>query len=137
MKQHILFAAAILATLASMGQSQAPLGSEESIRTVIRTFADARNSHDGQTVANLYSEDGEWIASNGRTIRGRPGLADLWGSLEGKVQRTVESIDFAGPNIAVARVVTQYLEPIGRHHETFIFVKETGAWKIRVHQSVD
>ena len=56
MKQHILFAAAILATLASMGESQAPLGSEESIRTVIRTFADARNSHDGQTAANLYSE---------------------------------------------------------------------------------
>ena len=137
MKPHIFFAVAVLAALASIGESQTSQDREESIRTVIRTFADARNSHDGRTVANLYSEDGEWIASDGRTVRGRPALAELWGGLEGKVQRTVEAIDFAGPNIAVARVATQYWEPIGRHYEIFIFVKEAGIWKIRIHQSVD
>jgi hypothetical protein len=34
-------------------------------------------------------------------------------------------------------VTTQYEQPIGRHHEVFICVKDDGAWKIRVHQSVD
>ena len=120
MTQRIVLTGVVLATLISTAKSQTLPGSEPTIRTAIRTFADARNSHDGATVANLYSEDGEWIAADGRNVRGRPALADLWGSVEGQVQRAVESIDFAGPNIALVRAITQYREPRGRHHETFI-----------------
>jgi uncharacterized protein (TIGR02246 family) len=114
-----------------------PQTAEESIRRLVRGFADARNSHDGQTVANLYSEDGEWIADNGRVVQGRPALAALWGGLTGQVQRTIESINLAGSNIALVRVVTQYSDRPESHHESFVFVKDGAAWSIRVHQSVD
>jgi hypothetical protein len=61
----------------------------------------------------------------------------MWSGVTGQVRRTIQPINLAGPNIAVVRVLTQYDEPIGIHHETFIFVKDNGAWNIRVHQSVD
>ena len=127
-----LFAAGLPAVSAQTAEAE-----ERSIRMLINTFAQARNSHNGQTVAGLYSEDGEWISSTGRSVRGRSALAKLWGDLPGQVQRTVESVNFAGPNIAVVRVLTEYPDPIGRHHETFVFVKTGGAWAIRVHQSLD
>jgi uncharacterized protein (TIGR02246 family) len=41
---------------------------------LIKTFADARNAHDGEAVAALYSEDGEWISANGYFVHGRPAL---------------------------------------------------------------
>jgi hypothetical protein len=101
----------------------APQTAVESIRTIIKAFADARNAHDGQTIADLYSEDGEWMAANGRTVRRRPALAAFWSSLPGEVQRTIESIDGAGSNIAVVRVVTQYPDRAESHHESFFLVK--------------
>ena len=123
------------------GQAQLPNVEEQSIRALIKTFADARNAHDGEAVAALYSEDGQWIAADGvKIVRGRAALAALWASVPGQVQRTIQSVDFPSNNIAVVRVVTQYEEPIGRHGETFIVVKEygkdLGQWKIRVHQTV-
>jgi uncharacterized protein (TIGR02246 family) len=115
-----------------------PNPDESSIRTLIKSFADARNAHDGAAAAALYSEDGEWFAPNGENVvHGHQALADLWGRLPGRVERTVQSIDFPGPTIAVVRVITQYAEPISRHHETFIAVKADGKWRIRIHQSVD
>jgi hypothetical protein len=44
MTQRIFLAGVVLATLASTGKPQTPQGSEQSIRTLIGTFADARNS---------------------------------------------------------------------------------------------
>jgi uncharacterized protein (TIGR02246 family) len=119
-----------------MGVAQPP--DEVSLRTLIQSFADARNAHDGRTVAAIYSEDGEWMSANGKGIvRGRADLAKMWSGVTGQVQRTIQSIEFVGPNLAVVRVATQYAEPTGRHNETFLFVKESGEWRIRVHQSVD
>src|ERR1700733_1218780 len=121
---------------AVMGVAQPP--DEVSLRTLIQSFADARNAHDGRTVAAIYSEDGEWMSANGKGIvRGRADLAKMWSGVTGQVQRTIQSIEFVGPNLAVVRVATQYAEPTGRHNETFLFVKESGEWRIRVHQSVD
>ena len=118
--------------------AQPSSGDEESIRALVTTFADARNAHDGQAVAGLYAVDGEWISADGRFhVRGRAALARLWSSVDGQVQRTIQAIDLAGPSITVVRVVTQYWEPIGRHHEVFVIVRDNGEWKIRVHQSVD
>ena len=95
-------------TLATIGAGQSPSTDEESIRALIETFAGARNAHDGQAVAALYSEEGEWISANGSFVHGRPALARLWSGVTGEVERTVQSIDFAGPNIAVVRVGTKY-----------------------------
>jgi len=111
---------------------------DEKVRALIGKFADARNAHDGDGVAALYAEDGEWFGPQGQpAVRGRQALATLWGNLPGQVGRTIQAVDFPGGNIAVVRVTTQYAEPIGRHHETFVAVKENGTWHIRIHQSVD
>src|SRR5262249_50309734 len=34
---------------------------EQAIRTVIQTFADARNAHDGSAAAAMYAEDGQYL----------------------------------------------------------------------------
>ncbi len=123
--------------LAAGAYAQSSPADEESIRMLVKTFANARNAHDGPAAAALYSQDGEWIGARGASVRGRIELARMWSGVTGQVQRAIQSIDFAGPNIAVVRVLTQYEQPISLHHETFIFVKDTGTWNIRVHQSVD
>jgi uncharacterized protein (TIGR02246 family) len=108
------------------------------VRALIEKFAALRNAHDGPAVAALYSEDGEWLGARGQgATRGRTALAQLWGGVSGRVERTIQSLDFPGPNIAVVHVITQYAEPVGQHHEVFVTVKEDGVWLIRVHQSVD
>jgi uncharacterized protein (TIGR02246 family) len=136
-RRPVLALVALVAISAPVGNAQAAPAEEEPIRALIKTFADARNSHDGAKVAALYSVDGEWISSNGLSVRGRTALARLWGTLTGQVQRTIESIDLAGSSIAVVRVVTQYSDSRGRHHETFVFVKAGFAWEVRIHQTVD
>jgi uncharacterized protein (TIGR02246 family) len=138
MERRALLTPFLLAlALAAPGNAQALHSDEESIRTLVKTFAYARNEHNGEAVAALYSEDGEWISAKGYAVRGRPELIRLWNGVTGHVDRAIESIDFAGGNIALVRVATQYPEPIGRRHETFVLVKERGTWSIRVHQSVD
>ncbi len=132
-----LAAFVIAAIVTSMANGQSAKTDEQSLRALVKTFADARNAHDGERVAAMYAEDGEWIGAEGQRVKGRSALARLWGSLTGQVQRTIQSIDFAGGNIAVVRVSTQYDEPVGRHHEAFVFVKQNGVWRIRDHQSTD
>jgi len=126
-----------VATLAVAGTAQPSQTDEESIRLLIAAFANARNMHNGEAAAALYSEDGEWISAHGSAVRGRNELARLWSGVTGQVQRTVQSVDFPGSHIAVVHVTTQYDEPIGRHHEVFIVVDDDGKWNIRVHQSTD
>jgi ketosteroid isomerase-like protein len=118
---------------------RAPSQSDDrDIRALIKKFAHLRNAHDGPGVAALYSENGEWFHSDVKNAaRGRQALAMLWGRLPGTVERTIESIDFLGGDVAMIRVTTQYAEPIGRHHESFVVVKENGLWYIHAHQSVD
>jgi ketosteroid isomerase-like protein len=125
------------AALAELSNAQPRQTEEPLIRTVITVFADARNAHDGDAASAQYSEDGEWISAHGYVVHGKAALATLWSGVTGQVERTIESIDLVGPNIAVVRVTTQYEEPVGRHHETFVLVKVNEKWNIRVHQSVD
>jgi len=138
MEHRALLATFLLAAgFAASGKAQSTQADERSIRALVQVFADARNAHDGPAVAALYSEDGEWISSSGYALQGKEALSRLWSGVTGQVTRTIQSIDFAAPNIAVVRVFTQYAEPTGLRHETFILVKQRGEWNIRVHQSVD
>jgi len=115
---------------------------EDAVRILINAFADARNAHDGDSVAALYSEDGEWLQNHGTAVvRGRAALSRLWGSATGHVDRTISSIEFPGPNIAVVRVSTEYGPPIGNHAEVFVLVTEDTKsltnWRIHIHQTLD
>jgi uncharacterized protein (TIGR02246 family) len=133
--RQTLFRAALLLTATSLGAQT----SEQAIRNLIRTFADARNAGNGAAVAALYSEDGEWIPSNnGVRARGSAALTRLWTNLPGKVQRTVQSIDFPSDRIAVVRVATLYDDPAkGLHHEVLVLVRQDDQWRIKVHHTVD
>jgi uncharacterized protein (TIGR02246 family) len=115
-----------------------PHPDESAVRQFMRKFADTRNSHDGSAVAALYSEDGEWLG--GGRAHGRAALTELWTRVAASpvtAERTIQSLEFPGPNLAVVRNIVTYSNDSGRHHETMILVKEDGAWKIRVHQTLD
>ena len=65
-------ACVVALALSFPGQAQSANNEERPIRALIQDFADARNAHDGITVAGFYSDEGEWIAARGvRTVRGR------------------------------------------------------------------
>ena len=143
MQKFIVF---LLAVIVSAGQAQTQATREDAVRTFIKTFTDARNAHDGDSVAALYEEDGEWIklGTSTRVVRGRADLAKLWSSVTGHVDRTVSSIEFPAPNIAVVRVSGQCYPDTGvtgLHPEVFVLVNENSAtsptWRISLHQTLD
>ena len=106
------------------------------VRALIEQFARLRNTHDGAGVAALYAENGQWISMRGASLHGREGLTQLWSQVPGMVKRTVEAVDFPGPNVAQVRVLMQD-ESTTQHHEFFILVKENRNWAIQVHQTLD
>jgi uncharacterized protein (TIGR02246 family) len=109
---------------------------EQTVRALIRKFADSRNARDGQAAAATYSEDGEYIfAASASTVRGRTALAALWGGLPGHVWRTIKDVEFLAPNIAAVRVDAEF-SAAPKLTETFLVVKDEGEWRIRVHQAV-
>ena len=111
---------------------------EDDLRAIVRKLADARNAGDGAGVAALYSEAGEWSNAYGQTVmRGRQALSQVWSNLPGYVERSIESIDFLGGDVAMLRVTVRYTDPPAVHHESLLVVKENGAWYIRSHQSAD
>jgi uncharacterized protein (TIGR02246 family) len=107
----------------------------ESIRALIKEFADSRNAHDGFAAAALYSEDGEWVAAHGAAVRGRAALAEMWSRVPGQVERTIRSVAFPAKTAAIVRVATRYSEPVALGQETFVLIKDNGKWSIRVHQT--
>lgn len=110
---------------------------EQTVRALIKKFADSRNAHDGQAAAETYSEDGEYIfTAPARTARGRTALAALWGGLPGQGSRTIDKVEFLAPNIAVVRVNAEFSAPAAKLAEVFMVVKHEGEWKIRVHQAI-
>ena len=109
---------------------------DRNVRALIKKFADLRNAHDGPGVAALYAENGEWSGQHS-VHRGRQALAAMWDRVPGYVERTIESVDFLGGDVAMIRVTTQYADPIARHHESFTVVQENRLWQIRAHQTLD
>lgn len=130
----------ILAVLVFSGEAQIQTSREDSIRGFIKAFADARNLHDGDVVAAMYSENGEWLQNHGtQVVRGRAALSRLWSSVTGHVDRRVSSIEFPGTNIAIVKVAAEYAPPIGLRSEVFVLVSDGTKtnWEIHIHQTLD
>ena len=135
----------MLAVTVLAGHAQTQADREAAVRALIKTFADARNAHDGNSVAALYTEDAEWIQNDELTrVRGRANLARLWNGVTGHVDRTISAIEFPGPDIATVRVSCQYQPDTGTtglHSEVFVLVNENSAtspnWRISVHQTLN
>lgn len=83
-RRTFLATTAWTAPLAAVAHAQSFQSDEASPRTLVKTFANARNAHDGQAVAALYSEDGEWIGARGASVLARPELARMWSGVTGR-----------------------------------------------------
>ena len=118
-------------------RGKVPKNDADAIRLLIHRFADSRNAHDGSAAAQTYTEDGEYVSAGGGTrTKGRAALAVLWGSVQGSVQRTLEFVDLAAPDIAIARVVAEF-DGAAKLSETFILVRRDGQWKIQIHEALN
>jgi uncharacterized protein (TIGR02246 family) len=95
---------------------------EGAVKTLMTTFANARNAYDGPAMAALYSEDGEMRGPTGSRIVGRPALARMWSGVKGQVERTIRSVDFPGTDVAIVHVAAQYTDS-ARGSEIFVIVK--------------
>ena len=81
-KPSLMATMAIAASFTAMVSAQPARTDEQSLRGLITAFAQARNAHNGQAVAAIYAEDGEWVSAAGeRTVRGRKELADNFGEI--------------------------------------------------------
>jgi uncharacterized protein (TIGR02246 family) len=123
--------------LRPIGNPSTSLDPEEAaVRSLITKFADARNAHDGSAAAALYAEDGELLSANGNSAVGRAALAKIWSGVSGHVERTIQSVDFPGTNIAIVHAAAQYTDTV-RGNEAFVVVKEHLKWSIWVHQTLN
>ena len=111
---------------------------EKEIGELFRNFNEARDAINGHAVAQNYSDFGEYISLWGTRVTGRANLEQMWSSVDGKAKRTIESIDVLTPDMAVVHVSASFENPDERPAlgETFMLVKESGGWKIRVHQAM-
>ena len=117
-----------------------PAIDDANVRRLIDDFSEHRNAHDGPGVSALYLEDGQYLQRNGqRAIKGRAGLAALWGGVDGHVRRIIQSVDFPSASVAVVRVVALYADSTkpSVHHDAFVIVKQNGSWYIQDHQALD
>ncbi len=123
----------------SLTLGELPRRSDEiAIRALMKKFAEARNGHDGAGVAALYSEDGEWsTAEGGGLAHGRQALTILWNGVTGQVERSVDSVEFETPTIAIVHGTARYTQPDHVSHEIFVLIKQAGNWFIRIHQMLD
>lgn len=110
---------------------------ENAIRELFRQFTEARAARDGHAMAELYSEDAEYInAFNRARVKGRSKLEQMWSGVQGKASRTIHSIDVLTPDMALLRVDAEFDDPSQKLEETLFLVTEDGEWKIRMHQAM-
>jgi uncharacterized protein (TIGR02246 family) len=111
---------------------------EKEIRDLFREFNEARDALNGHALAQTYSETGEYISLYGQRFAGRANLEQMWSTVDGKAKRTIQKIDVLTPDLAVVRTTVDFDNATERltHDETFMLVKETGGWRIRVHQAM-
>jgi uncharacterized protein (TIGR02246 family) len=117
---------------------------DEAIRTLVTQFADARNAHDGAAAAATYAEDAEYFNTLSApvvkgVVKGKEALARLWGGVSGQVERRILGTEFLSPNIAAVHVSAEDANDLNAasrlFEETFIVVKDTSGWRIKVHQA--
>ena len=113
------------------------IDAEKEIGELFRKFNQARDVFDAHALAETYSEAAEYISLWGQHVAGRMNLEQIWTSAEGKAKRKIQKIDVLTPDLAVVRVTAEFdSDEIPAADETFMLVKESGGWKIRVHQTM-
>jgi uncharacterized protein (TIGR02246 family) len=111
---------------------------ERAIRDLVIRFNDARNAFDEKKEAGFFTEDGEYVDTNGSVTKGRAereqlftrGLPRFKGS---RAERTVKNIYFVKPDVAVVTVSVELIAP-GKPPlpiiDTDVMVKRNDTWRI-------
>ena len=118
-----------------LNQAQTRQADEQSIRDLISKLNDARNMHNAAAVAELYADDGKDLRVRGE-LRGRVELTKMWTLATDHASRSVLSVTFLTDKIAAASIHGVYRDSGQGFSEILVFVKDSGAWKIQIHQAM-
>jgi uncharacterized protein (TIGR02246 family) len=122
-----------------------PQTEELAVKKVVSDFADAWNHHDAKAMADLHTEDVNFINIFGQWWNGRSEVEERLQGVhttafaQSKMLLNVEQVSFLAPNIAVAHGTMELLdaptETLGRCHSIRVLVKANGRWLISSFQN--
>jgi uncharacterized protein (TIGR02246 family) len=114
---------------------------EEAIRKQSATFVRAFEQGDAKTLAELWTEEGEYSDDEGTTLHGRPAIAEAYtklftGTARPKLEVNVESVRFVARDSAieegVARVTRGGDEKPTFSRYSILYARERGRWLMAV-----
>jgi uncharacterized protein (TIGR02246 family) len=112
---------------------------EDAIRKLSAELTQALGKGDAKALAALWTEEGEYIADDGTTVRGRPALEAAYAKIFAKsphikVQATIDSIRFVSRDSAIEEGVAKVLKAPGEESDTSrystLYAREDGRWRI-------
>jgi len=111
---------------------------DKAIRQSAQTFKEVFNKGDARAVAALWTPEGEYIDEAGTVFSGRAAIEKEYGGFfkehpGSKIQITIDSIRFLGPNLAFEEGETRLVEPppagaSSHSHYTVLHTKQDGNW---------
>lgn len=156
MRKTILLPLAVLAIVTASVAAPRPAtqGSssqdEEAIRKAQDQFAASWNQHDAAAMANLWTEDGDWIGPDGNFMQGRTKIENYlaeahtgdWATSKNSLK--VTGIRFLKPDVAVVNAEYEITGardwfdkpiPVEKILATSVMVKQDGKWLNAVYRA--
>jgi uncharacterized protein (TIGR02246 family) len=125
---------------------QAGTSDEQAVQDVLKNLAAAQNAKDAQTVASLFTEDGDFVTSRGQRAAGRQSIENLCATYHksdayknGVVKYGLPSVRVLSPGCAIADYNWEWAgvrapdskEPRTRKGAaTAVLIKKDGKWSI-------
>ena len=129
-----------------------PGAEEQAIAALLDQFTDAWNRHDGQAIAGLFAEDGDFVNVIGRWAQGRPAIEVVMVRnhqtifRESRLAQTDLVVRFPRPEVAVVHATWELtgernqadvLLPPRRGIITLLLTQATRGWEITAFQNTD
>ncbi len=113
---------------------------EEAVRAATKTFIKVFEKADAKGLAALFTEEGEYVANDGATLRGRAAMEDGYAQFfkknpDVKLEVTIDSIRFVSQETAVLEGAARSYKA-GKPGEPTIsrisglYVRENGQWRL-------
>ena len=126
-------------------QTTMPQTEELAVKKVISDFADAWNSHDAKAMADLHTDDVNFIKLFGQWWKGRAEVEERLRSVhatafaKSKMLVNIEQVRFLAPNTAVVHGTMELVdappEMLGRCHSIRVLGEANGRWLISSFQN--
>ena len=131
----------VVVAIVAIAQTTTSPQDEQAIQKVVATFVDARNAFDARNMAGLFTEDAQFTSNLGRSVEGRAAIekliADsLQNQLNTRSSRTVKSIRFVTPQVAVVTTTGEVTSISGHFMDVNVMTKRGGAWMIASYYNV-